>query len=1061
MKRGFSRHLIGIICLILALSIPSAYGAVSGSCKLENNGAITNFCGKKSETGDCFCDKECVDSGDCCPDYNETCSNVGLCTDSDGGQEYYIKGTVSVNSNEIMDYCSGSSIVEYYCIGDNYKRISFACPNGCNDSACTKRKITKDDALDYISKSTSTSPLANKDETYGYVKAECGNTSTCGNGICETGEADEPGGCGQNASPGCLGPPAYRGTCPKDCAVAGCDVNLCKKYVCCDNTSTNGCQLLGLPKQCEDCTNDICAKGTAVIKVKRINQSLNLISGTVAEVIGYGVEYSNEANDGKTVFTNLTPGTYTVRVTDLPDYDESYGTCKVAVLGTTGCAVSSYPSQPKCDGKWCTASPIEVSSNMMTKLVFQYQTNQCTKEAKICPDGSTVFRTGANCEFPACPQNGTAVIKIPRIDQNSNFISGTVAEVSGYGFEYSNDPSDGKTVFSNITPGTYTVRVTDLTLYNESYGTCTAAIGTGCSVSSYPSKPKCDGKWCTASPIEVSTNMMTKLKFQYRTQGTGMIKVKRINQSLNLISGTVAEVSGYGFDHSNDPSDGKTAFRNITPGTYTVRVTDLPNYYEYYVVCTVVIGTTGCNVSSYSSQPTCDGKWCTVYSVKVSSNMNTKIVFQYQSSSGGGGCPADAKVCPDGSSVFRTGANCEFPACPVETINPILSQSQTSTINVKRVSSNISASPPGTIVWVDGKLTPIVTDVITNPTKFSNITTGLHTVSATDLSGAYTIRAGTCSRSLTDSGGCTVASFPLTPTCASGKCSITVNVVSGQLTKVVFQYTGIDIPLPPPKPAPPPYSGPPTLGCDSGDGWDGTYVVEVGGRYFLPLDGLLLKAGASVEWKTGTGGIINVNSPGTDPITLTHFPVGSGSWEDQTKEQTGYYGGYQFSFETQPTMVLGDHQIRIKNTDGTASNWCTLRFKASSGKPIITGVSTLIVQTKSGATVDVYGNNFRSDMPFKYKSYFLSNNNPKCADLSCGAISGGSEGTLPFEFISNSHIRFTESNLPQSATGGLGPVGSYYIMFDPETNPASFILNVVVYSYTPPAIPIRLKDHFN
>jgi hypothetical protein len=27
----------------------------------------------------------------------------------------------------------------------------------------------------------------------------------------------------------------------------------------------------------------------------------------------------------------------------------------------------------------------------------------CTKEAKICPDGSSVGRTGPNCEFAECP----------------------------------------------------------------------------------------------------------------------------------------------------------------------------------------------------------------------------------------------------------------------------------------------------------------------------------------------------------------------------------------------------------------------------------------------------------------------------------------------------------------------------------------------------------------------------------------------------------------------------------------------------------------------------------
>ncbi len=28
----------------------------------------------------------------------------------------------------------------------------------------------------------------------------------------------------------------------------------------------------------------------------------------------------------------------------------------------------------------------------------------CTMEAKLCPDGSSVGRTGPNCEFEACPQ---------------------------------------------------------------------------------------------------------------------------------------------------------------------------------------------------------------------------------------------------------------------------------------------------------------------------------------------------------------------------------------------------------------------------------------------------------------------------------------------------------------------------------------------------------------------------------------------------------------------------------------------------------------------------------
>ncbi|MFA5996371.1 MAG: hypothetical protein WC790_01455 [Candidatus Paceibacterota bacterium] len=46
----------------------------------------------------------------------------------------------------------------------------------------------------------------------------------------------------------------------------------------------------------------------------------------------------------------------------------------------------------------------------------------CTMEAKICPDGTAVGRTGPNCEFAACPTSGPITLEA-RIGQ----------EVSGLG----------------------------------------------------------------------------------------------------------------------------------------------------------------------------------------------------------------------------------------------------------------------------------------------------------------------------------------------------------------------------------------------------------------------------------------------------------------------------------------------------------------------------------------------------------------------------------------------------------------------------------------------------
>lgn len=46
----------------------------------------------------------------------------------------------------------------------------------------------------------------------------------------------------------------------------------------------------------------------------------------------------------------------------------------------------------------------------------------CTEEAKICPDGSAVGRTGPNCEFAPCPEAKARTVKLyyynPALDQD-------------------------------------------------------------------------------------------------------------------------------------------------------------------------------------------------------------------------------------------------------------------------------------------------------------------------------------------------------------------------------------------------------------------------------------------------------------------------------------------------------------------------------------------------------------------------------------------------------------------------------------------------------------------
>jgi len=64
-----------------------------------------------------------------------------ICTDSDGGKDYYVKGyTINENGVRDDDVCmsdpEGKVLNEYYCDENGGKGIEYTCPNGCSDGAC-------------------------------------------------------------------------------------------------------------------------------------------------------------------------------------------------------------------------------------------------------------------------------------------------------------------------------------------------------------------------------------------------------------------------------------------------------------------------------------------------------------------------------------------------------------------------------------------------------------------------------------------------------------------------------------------------------------------------------------------------------------------------------------------------------------------------------------------------------------------------------------------------------------------------------------------------------------
>jgi len=86
---------------------------------------------------------------------NGACINVNetqACTDSDGGSNYYVKGTTKGIDGTKTDYCgkeegvsdNPNQLVEYFCnpVGQNLNNEIYICPYGCKDGACINATAT-------------------------------------------------------------------------------------------------------------------------------------------------------------------------------------------------------------------------------------------------------------------------------------------------------------------------------------------------------------------------------------------------------------------------------------------------------------------------------------------------------------------------------------------------------------------------------------------------------------------------------------------------------------------------------------------------------------------------------------------------------------------------------------------------------------------------------------------------------------------------------------------------------------------------------------------------------
>lgn len=72
------------------------------------------------------------------PAFNTSGNVAAGCHDTDGGLNYYIKGSVNVGSSVRTDYCIGEKVAEFYCEAGEARMTIHECPKYCVGGRCVE-----------------------------------------------------------------------------------------------------------------------------------------------------------------------------------------------------------------------------------------------------------------------------------------------------------------------------------------------------------------------------------------------------------------------------------------------------------------------------------------------------------------------------------------------------------------------------------------------------------------------------------------------------------------------------------------------------------------------------------------------------------------------------------------------------------------------------------------------------------------------------------------------------------------------------------------------------------
>ncbi|NIO20356.1 MAG: DUF2341 domain-containing protein [Candidatus Aenigmarchaeota archaeon] len=125
------------------------YGCENGTCINETTNCTSHYeyrcysghvywydsCGSKEEKKE-FCNYGC-DNGEC------KTEPIEECIDSDGGKNYYVKGTVTKGTQSLSDHCNeDGTLTEKYCENNEIKAEKMNCSEGyeCSDGKCAVKE---------------------------------------------------------------------------------------------------------------------------------------------------------------------------------------------------------------------------------------------------------------------------------------------------------------------------------------------------------------------------------------------------------------------------------------------------------------------------------------------------------------------------------------------------------------------------------------------------------------------------------------------------------------------------------------------------------------------------------------------------------------------------------------------------------------------------------------------------------------------------------------------------------------------------------------------------------